>query len=460
MDKRLIDFIRCLRAAGVRISLAESQDALHAIDMLGVHDRNEFLNAMRTTLIKEHDDQAKFDHFFPLFFDSNNPPMIDMTQELSPEQQEMLQQALESLLGDEDALRQLMQQLMDGENFSDEQLDQFAQQSGMQNADSLYQQSWFMRRMMRQANLDRLRDLMEQLLEQLREMGMSEDALQDIREMMQANAEALAEQIENFTGSSIADNMANREPEQAPDVQDLDFQYLTAEEAEQVRDEIKRLAAKLKSRAALRQKRAKNGQIDPRRTMRHNLRFGGTPLELRRKTRHLKPRVVVICDLSGSMRYMSEFALTLTYMLHDVIAKTRSFIFIDNMVEVTHHFQASRPEIAVRAVLQENPRGYYSTDLGHSLHTFSQNFWDSIDGRTTVLMVGDGRNNHNNPRLDIADNIKRRARRMIWFCPETEHQWGTGDSDMDRYAPYSDGVYLVKTLRQLGDAIDEILADG
>ncbi|HLA45863.1 MAG TPA: VWA domain-containing protein, partial [Aggregatilineales bacterium] len=314
--------------------------------------------------------------------------------------------------------------------------------------------------MQRQARLDQVRDLMEQLLEQLREMGMSDEALDEIRDMMESNAEALAEQIANFAGSSIAQNMADREPEAKKDVQDLDFQYLTAEEAEQVREEIRRLAAKLRARAALRQKRAKDGNIDPKRTIRHNLRYGGVPLELQRRTRHVKPRVVAVCDLSGSMRYMSEFALTLTYMLHDVIARTRSFIFIDDMVEVTHHFNAERPETAVANVLRENPRGYYSTDLGHSLVTFQKDFMDAVDSKTTILFVGDGRNNNNNPRLNIAEELQRRGRRMIWFCPEPEYQWGTGDSDMHLYAPKSDGVYLVRNLRELGDAIDDILSDG
>ena len=160
------------------------------------------------------------------------------------------------------------------------------------------------------------------------------------------------------------------------------------------------------------------------------------------------------------MRYMSEFALTLTYMLHDVIARTRSFIFIDDMVEVTHHFNAERPETAVANVLRENPRGYYSTDLGHSLVTFQKDFMDAVDSKTTILFVGDGRNNNNNPRLNIAEELQRRGRRMIWFCPEPEYQWGTGDSDMHLYAPKSDGVYLVRNLRELGDAIDDILSDG
>lgn len=460
MDKRTIDFIRCLRAAGVRISLAESQDALRAMEELGVQERGGFHDALHTTLIKDQHNTSLFDHFFPLFFDQGTPPMVDMTQELTPEQAEMLQEALQSLAGMEQALQRLLQQLLEGRNFSQEELDQLGQNSGLRMADTMNQEGWFTRRMQRMAGLDQLRDLIEQMIEQLREMGMSEQALDDVRDMLEGNADALAEQLEQFAGRSIAENMVDRPPDPQKDVLDLDFQHLSADEAEQVRQEIRRLAAKLRSRASLRQKRAQEGNIDPKRTIRHNLRYGGTPLELQHRTRHQKPRVVVICDLSGSMRYMSEFALTLTYMLHDVIQKTRSFIFIDDMVEVSHHFKASRPEVAVATVLGENPRGYYTTDLGGSLVTFQKDFMDAVDSRTTVLLVGDGRNNHNNPRLEIAEAIKRRSRRTIWFCPELERQWGTGDSDMQLYAPKSDGVFLVRTLRELGQAIDDILTDG
>jgi len=460
MDKRAVDFIRCLRAAGVRISLAESQDAMRAVDELGIKDRESFMYALMTTLVKEHEDEHIFDHFFPLFFDQNTPPMWDMTQELTPEQAAMLQQALQSLTGDNAALQQLMQQLMEGNPFSQDQLDQMAQNIGMQYADNMYQESWFNRRLQRQASLDQIRDLLEQLLEQLRESGMSDDAIEQIREMMEGNAEALAEQLEQFAGRSIAQNMTEKPPEPKQDVQDLDFQYLTAEEAQRVREEIRRLAAKLRARASLRQKRANDGKLDPKRTIRANLRYGGTPIDLQYRTRHVKPRVVVICDLSGSMRYMSEFALMLTYMLHDVIAKTRSFVFIDDMKEVTQHFKAERPEAAVRNVLLENPRGYYSTDLGRSLMTLRKDFFDAIDSKTTVLLVGDGRNNYNNPRLNIIEEMQRRGRRLLWFCPEPQYQWGTGDSDMHLYAGQSDGVFLVRNLRELGQAIDDILADG
>lgn len=461
MDRRTVEFIRALRAAGVRISLAESQDALHGVEAVGIEGRASFRSTLLATLVKEHKDARIFDFFFPLFFDTNAPPMWDVTQELSPDQQDMLRQTLQSLMGDQDALRQLLEQLMQGQQFTREQLEQMAQQAGLDSADHMYQQRFFSRQMERMAGMQAARELIEQLLEQLRGMGMSEETLEELREMLEENMGALRQQLENFVGSSIAQNMAEQETQDPQrDVEDLNFQQLTPEEADRVRDEMRRLAARLRSRASLRQKRNKSGNIDPKGTIRSNLKYGGVPFEIRHRTRHVKPKLVVICDLSGSMRYMSEFMLTLTYMLQDLVAKARSFIFIDDIVEVTDHFKESRPDVAVERVLRENPRGYYTTDLGHSLETFFKQHLDAMDSKTSVILVGDGRNNFFDPRLDLAEQLARRGRRCIWFCPEPQSMWGSGDSNMLEYAPLSHGVYIVRNLRELSIAVDNILADG
>lgn len=461
MEQRMIEFIRALRAAGVRISLAESQDAMQGINLVGIGNKQAFSSALKTTLVKENKDGDVFDFFFPLFFENNAPPMWDMNQELSPEQQDMLQQALQSMMGNEQALQDLLNQLMNGQQFSREQLENMANQLGIERASQMYQQRYFDRQMQRLAGMQLARELIDQLLQELEAMGFDPQTLQELRGMFEENMAALGEQISKFVGSVIAENMAENEPQDPHrDVEDMHFQHLTPDEAEKVRDEMRRLAARLRSRASLRQRRAKSGDIDPKSTIRHNLKYGGVPLELKRRNRHVKPKLVVICDLSGSMRYMSEFMLTLTYMLQDLVAKARSFIFIDDMVEVTDHFKESRPEVAVERVLRDNPRGHYTTDLGHSLNTFFDDHLDSIDGKTTVILVGDGRNNFNNPRLDLAQQLTRRARRCIWFCPEPDYQWGSGDSDLHRYAPLSDGVYLVRNLRELSIAVDNILTDG
>jgi len=460
MDKRMVQFIRALRAAGVRISLAESQDAMYAVDAVGAHNRDFFRSTLRATLVKEVRDQRTFDYFFPLFFGNNQPPMQNIPDNLSPQDQQKLQDALQSLTGNLEALKDLLRQLLQGKPFSKEQLDQMAQQAGLNQGSDMYQRQWFERRMNRQNGLQQLQALIEQLLQELRDMGMSEGAVQEIKEQLQHNAEGLSEQISNYVGMSLAERMAEQERQPKPDLMDVPFSQLGQSEVDAIRDEIRRLAARLRSRASLRQKRANNGQIDPRKMMRSNMRYGGVPLELKFHTKQVKPRLVLICDVSTSMRHCAEFLLTLVYELQDVVAKTDSFIFIDDLTDISMVFEEKQPQEAVGQVLMDNPPGYYSTDLGNSLNTFDQDHMSKVSSKTTVIILGDGRNNYNNPRLDIAQDMGRRSRRLLWFCPEPPSQWGTGDSDMHEYAPLSSGVYKVTNLRELAGAVDAILADG
>lgn len=460
MDKRMVEFIRALRAAGVRISLAESQDAMYGVDLVGATDREFFKNALKTTLVKENRDQPTFDYFFPLFFGAGTPPMENIPDQLSPEEQQMLQQALQSLMGDMNALRDLLRQLLQGQPFSSDQLNQEGERAGLPSMSDMSQRSWAERRMQRQMGLNELQKLIEELLQELEQMGMGQEALEAMRQMLEQNAEGLSEQVSQYVGATLAEQMANEEPQPKPDLLDVPFTHLGDSEVEAIRDEIRRLAARLRSRAALRQKHAKTGTLDPRRMMRANMRYDGVPLELKYRTRHVKPCLVLICDVSTSMRYCAEFLLTLVYELQDQVARTNSFIFIDDLVDISMVFQENEPREAVQQVLVQNRPGYYNTDLGNSLNTFQDNHMSAITGRTTVIILGDGRNNYNDPRCDIAQDMQRRARRLLWFNPEAPHQWGTGDSDMHRYAPLADGVFRVSTLRELAAAVDRILVDG
>lgn len=459
MNQRMVEFIRALRAAGVRISVAESQDALSGIQKVGLFDPAIFRMALSTTLVKEQRDQGTFEYFFPLFFTANQPPMEDINDELTPEQQDMMQQAMDALAGDKDALRQLLQQLMDGQGFSEEQLQQMGDQAGLENGSEMYQRAWFERRMNSQSGMNQLAQMLDELMEMLAEAGLSQEQLDQLGEMLRQNMRGLSEQISQFAGTTLAQQMGEKEPDPKPDLMDVPFQHLSDSDIDTLREQMRQLAARLRSRNALRQKRARNGAFDARRTLRNNMKYGGVPIKLQHKNRQKKPSLVLICDLSTSMRYMVEFFLTLVYQLQDQVRRTHSFIFINDMVDITMNLEEHDSRVAVETVMRENPPGYYSTDLGNSLNTFSNQSLSLIDSRTTVIILGDGRNNHNNPRLDIAADMQRKARRLFWFCPEPPPMWGTGDSDMHRYAPVSDGVMLVRTLRELANSIDRMMAD-
>jgi uncharacterized protein with von Willebrand factor type A (vWA) domain len=299
-------------------------------------------------------------------------------------------------------------------------------------------------------------------MEKLREMGMSQEAIEKLMGVVEANREALAEQIAQQVGQQIAEQRANRPNDlYGSDLMHKPFDLLTEEETNQLRREVQRLVTQLRSRMALRRKRGKEGRFDSKSTIRANQRYGGVPIELKYKKRKLKPTLVLICDISRSMLSVAEFMLRLTYELQDQVSKTRSFGFYADMEEISITMTGNRPSDAVDEVMdifyRRSPR-HYATDLGNSLDTFFHNWLSSVDGRTTVVILGDGRNNFNSPRLDLMKEIQRRARKLVWFNPESPRQWGTDDSDMLEYAPICDTVYQVRNLAQLSAAVDKMMA--
>ena len=157
------------------------------------------------------------------------------------------------------------------------------------------------------------------------------------------------------------------------------------------------------------------------------------------------------------MRYCSELMLSLLYAMQDQISKTHSFAFIDHLEYISPDFAVHEANEAVGEVLARMPSGYYNTDFGNSLDNFSQDYMDTIDSRTTFIVVGDGRNNYNDPRLDLFNRIARRSRRTIWLTPEAPTLWGSGDSDMLKYAPNCDVILNANTLAQLTKAVDKLL---
>ena len=477
MEERIVDFIAGLRAAGVRVSVAESGDAFRAVEQVGVMDRDTFRLALRTTLIKEAQDVPTFERLFPLYFGGGAPPLTNAQEGLSREEREMLRAALQMLLaamGGAEAdrssarrltpqevaqLARLLQMLLAGRGPTREEMEEAARRAGVPRATHPAQQPWLSRRMLREMGWEELQGWLEELFAQLAKMGMGREALQRLREAIGANQEALAEQVGEYVGESLVRQMVARaRPRPGPELMQRPFHALSEAEAAELRHQVRRLAAQLRSRAALRQRRGREGVLDAKATIRVNLRYAGVPVELRFKRRHLKPRLVLICDVSTSVRHCAEFMLRLIYELQDQVAKARSFVFIDHLEEVSEAFAELRPDAAVRRVLAQMPPGHYNTDLGFSLATFCHDYLDAVDRRTTVIILGDGRNNYNDPRLDALQAIKRRAKRLLWFNPEPFPLWGTGDSDMYRYLPLCDATHQVSNLAELADAVDRLFA--
>jgi uncharacterized protein len=456
MEERIVKFITALRAAGVRISLAESADAFRAIEHLGIKDREMFRLSLQTTLVKDANHLPVFEELFPIFFGGDEmPPMINPSEDLSPDEAQMLAEALRQF---NDQLRKLLDKLTKGETLSQEDLERLAKMVGLTQMDNLHYREWMVQRMKKALHFKEIQEALQELAEILAKLGMDKQRAEQLTQLMQANQQSLEDQLRQFAGQRIAENMSERPKEDGIDsLLNRPFNALSDRDMERLRKEVQRLAAALKTRVALRQKRAKSGQLDAKATIRANLKHANVPIELKHRERSLKPKLVVICDVSTSMRYCSELMLSLLYHLQDLISKTYAFAFISRLEYITPDFAGKEAHIAVAQVLERMPSGYYNTDLGNSLDDFQREHLGTIDGRTTFIIVGDGRNNYNDPRLDIFSTVAHRSRRTIWINPEAPALWGSGDSDMLKYAPSCDVVLQANTLAQLTAAVDRLL---
>jgi uncharacterized protein with von Willebrand factor type A (vWA) domain len=462
MEERIARFIAALRASGVRVSVAESQDAWQAIEHLGIQDREAFRMSLRATLVKDFESIPTFEELFPQYFGRSTPPLINPQAELTPEQQQMLQQMMQQLLEElARDLQKLLEWLLGGQGPSQEELEEMADQAGLDHMSALspYAAQRAARRMQQLLNWEQLQELLDQLWEMLAEQGMDPETIEQLKQQVAENQGRLREQLNEFAGQQMEDKRVDDAQRHKPinDLMDRSFSSLSSSEMDALREQVRRLAARLRTRAALRQKRGKNGKLDPKATIRANLQYGGVPFEMRFKQRRLKPKLVAILDVSTSMRPVAEFFLRMIYELQDQVQKTRSFAFIDHLEDVTPDLASNHIDEAVYVVLTKLPSGYYNTDLGFSLRQFEADYLDTVDHRTTMIVLGDGRNNYNDPGLDVFNRMGRRARKLIWMNPEYPGQWGTGDSDMLAYAPLCHEVYQVRNLAQLTDAIDRIL---
>ncbi|MBL8107634.1 MAG: VWA domain-containing protein [Anaerolineales bacterium] len=457
MESRILQLISALRASGVRVSLAESAEAFSAVDIMGIQDREEFRLSLRATLVKDLKDIPVFDKLFPLFFGTGTPPMMggNPSDDMTPEEAQMLADALRQYT---ENLRQRMQRLMSGDQLSRAELEALGQMVGLNQMDDLRYQNWMAQRMMRALAFPEVREALKELMEQLQQMGMSRDRVEQMRNMIQENLQGMREQIEQFAGERIAENMSERPCGEGVDnLINRPFHALSDADKKVLQNEVKRLAAMLRTRIALRQKRAKSGQLDPKATIRANLKYHGVPMEIKHKDRVRKPKIVVICDISTSMRFCSELMLSFLFALQGQVRKTHAFAFIDHLESISEDFSGSNADEAIASVLWRMPSGSYNTDLGWSLNDFQSEYMDTLNGQTTLIVVGDGRNNYYDPRLDIFSTMSRRAARTIWLNPEPPYLWH-GDSDMPKYAPMCNNVLKVSNLRELAEAVDSLLA--
>ncbi|MEO6954709.1 MAG: VWA domain-containing protein [Polyangia bacterium] len=467
MTEALVEFIALLRKNGARISTAETLDALQAAAVVSLADREALRAALSCTLAKRATDRELFEELFTLYFHERGSvldggeesPLAEALRRSGVSEDEIAR--ITALLADEasrmqplmraamglrrgqiEALLRLAQVKVDWDRLTSPlQVGYFTQQvlEGLGFNDAYAEAGNLAKRLARAVGQERADQL----------AGFVDENLRKLRTSARSHVKRELDKREVDHRAAFVRDILALKP----------FGAMSPEELNKLRDEVERLALKLKAQASLRRKVTRRGRLDFRRTMRAAMATGGVPFRpVWRKRREERPRLVVLCDISDSVRHVSRFMLQFAYTLSDLFEKVRSFVFVSELGECTDLFREHDLDRAVELAERGGVINVYAnSNYGRSLRMFADEHLDSVTPRTTVIVIGDGRNNYNAPEASALEQIGERARRLLWLNPEPPVSWGFGDSVMRLYAPHCDKVETVNNLVSLKRVVDKLV---
>jgi hypothetical protein len=430
--KVLDDFIRALRACEVRVSPAEAIDAHRAWVEVGFGDRMLVRDALAITLAKSAEETARFEACFDAFFARSEFSSAGPAEKPAGVGLEAMIEA-----GDTPGLAVAMESA--------------AVRAGAGAVQIATQRGLIVRRMLDEMGLRALEARISALNEsqsaddraRAERLGRARTELFD-----QANA-FVDRQIRLYageTGRRLRNQILARQS----------FTSIADEDIRAMEALVRSMAKRLAQRYARRRHRAKVGKLDVRHTVRRSLAYDGAPFELvwKRKTIE-KPQIVVVCDVSRSVAAAAQFLLLFLYCLKEVVQRLDSFAFSDRLVPVNDLLDDEKVDDAITLILDRV--GFRPTDYGRALADLFERHGARLDRHTTVIILGDGRSNYVEPRLDLMRRLSEQTRSIVWLNPEPQAYWGQGDSRMDAYARFCRVAKTCNTLEGLERIIEDVL---
>jgi uncharacterized protein with von Willebrand factor type A (vWA) domain len=313
------------------------------------------------------------------------------------------------------------------------------------------QGSFFARKMLEALGVEDLEArLMDRLQTRTPEARAEAEALMEARATLSRQARAVVDQRFEVFGRAATETFMNKAVANRP------IDQLGLRDMARMKALVARMAKRLAVKHARRRKVRSRGQLDIRRTLRANAGHDGVPFEVVWKRKHRdRPKIVAVCDVSGSVATYVRFLLMFLYALNETVADLGAFAFSNALHDVSEPLKRLDFEAALEHIILEMGSG--GTDYGQALADLAEHHGERIDRHTTVLILGDGRSNHTDPRLDLLAAIADRAKRVVWLCPEPPGRWGSGDSEILKYRPYCTRLTHCATALDLEQALDEIL---
>jgi uncharacterized protein with von Willebrand factor type A (vWA) domain len=468
MEGKIVDFTALLRANGLRVSMAEHLDAFQAILELGLSDREGFKDALRATMVKRAVDLPVYDELFELYFSGLAQVVQDaagglmQSMQISEQQFQSLMDQLADLLKDLNLdLSELAQALLQNDTGKLEQLlRQAADQANAQGIERSYQEGRYSHSTAQSIGLGNLAEELEQVKAAVGRANLPPEENEALQQFIEQRLRDLREMIRRTVRLELEKrDQSQREKNRIASLAEKSFYYLSEDELRRMREAVTKLAQRLKNVVSIRRKRGKRGKFDLADTMRKNLQYGGVPFRIQfdRRVKD-KPQVLVLCDVSDSVRNVSRFMLQFVYSLQDLYSRVRSFIFVSELGEITQLFEENDTQRAIEQALTGSVINVFAhSDFGRAFKTFHRDYLGAVNHRTTVIVLGDARNNYNLAHEWVVRDIQARAKQVIWLNPESRLTWGFGDSEMDRYLPYCDLVEECRNLNQLYRVVDRLV---
>ena len=441
MLDRLLAFTASLRDAGVPVSPSESIDSLRALSHVPFESRTSMKLALAATLVKTDSHREPFDTLFALYFDSG---LQERQAEEAPP------------VGRSEFQEQVLQELTSGDGSGLGGLAIRAVESFGRVENSPSGSLYFEYPVFRAVDLDGLgeragRDLEERELSAIERRLLMDEFKARVRAFRAEVTAEVRKRVVRRRGPEAVARYAVK-----PVLEEIDLSTAAADEMLRLRRAVRPLARRLAAKMAMKRRRAKRGRLDVRRTVRHSLASGGVPLDtyFRKRPPH-RPELFVLCDVSSSVASFSRFSLMLVHALASEFQRVRSFAFIDTVDEVTRFFEHEDFTTASDR-LREEARVVWidsNSNYGSSLQAFWDRYGKDLGPTSTVLVLGDARNNNRPTREHVLKAIHERARRAYWLNPEPLIYWDSGDSAASTYAAHVDQMVEVRNLRQLEDFI-------
>jgi uncharacterized protein with von Willebrand factor type A (vWA) domain len=447
-----------LRRAGFAIATSQAIDAVRAVRAVGFESRAVVRDAIASVVVKRARDRARFDDAFDGYF--AREPRRTLWERLAAE-------------GFSDAELDVVRELLDAFAAASPdsalgplvhrgaELDRLLQLAGsaqmLDSMQSALQAGFFTHRLLDHVGTWRAQDELTSLRVRLVD-ALGEARGDELIAALKREIQRAAEDVRSFVKATI--DRRDADAKQGDDLLGSPLAALDDAEVEEVRRAVRAFVQRLRGGERVRRRRSRKGRVDAHTTLRRAMRTGGVPFMLARRARRRdKPRLVLLCDVSDSVRSVARFLLELTFASQELFDRTRTFVFVSELGETTQLFAEQPIDLALsRAYSGGVVPVTHNSNYGRMLHAFEDRVLEDIDRRTTVVILGDGRTNYQDDAAGVLDAIRARARAVVWLCPEPRAAWATGDSAMPRYAPKCTRVLEVRSARDLETAARLLLA--